>query len=191
MAAVEDAAAGRGSSSGDHHRQRRRAAPLPFTVRMVIDRAAERQQVFEEAWRVMKNRFYDPKMHGANWAAAKDTYESLLPNIADTEELHNVIMEMIGEMNASHTGISGGGSLPGEAPAQERIQTRYPGLRPGARFLRLLQGLLHHRKGPADHDYVKLAPGNFILAVNGKQLKTTDNYWELFNVLPGRSSISW
>ena len=100
---------------------------MTFTVRMVIDRVAERQQVFEEAWRVMKNRFYDANMHGANWAAAKDTYESLLPYIADTEELHNVIMEMIGEMNASHTGISGGGLLPGEPPAQERIQTRYPG----------------------------------------------------------------
>ena len=66
------------------------------------------QQVFEEAWRVMKNRFYDPKMHGANWAAAKDTYESMLPYISDTEELHNLIMEMIGDMNASHTGISAG-----------------------------------------------------------------------------------
>ena len=45
---------------------------------------AERRQVFEEAWRVMKNRFYDPKMHGVNWAAAKDKYESLLPHVADT-----------------------------------------------------------------------------------------------------------
>jgi len=80
---------------------------------MEIDLAAERKQVFEEAWRVMKNRFYDAKMHGANWAAAKDTYEPLLGNIADTEELHNVIMEMIGDMNASHTGISGAASFRG------------------------------------------------------------------------------
>ena len=79
---------------------------IPFTVRMEIDRPAERRQVFEEAWRVMKNRFYDANMHGVNWAAAKDRYESLLPHIADTDELHNVVMEMIGEMNASHTGIT-------------------------------------------------------------------------------------
>ena len=45
---------------------------------MQIDRPAERKQVFEEAWRTMKNRFYDPKMHGVNWAAAKDRYETLL-----------------------------------------------------------------------------------------------------------------
>ncbi len=46
---------------------------------MIIDRAAEREQVFEEAWRVMKNRFYDPKMHGVDWAAAKDTYGRCSP----------------------------------------------------------------------------------------------------------------
>jgi tricorn protease len=159
---------------------------VTFTVRMMVDRVAERRQVFEEAWRVMKNRFYDANMHGANWAAAKDTYESLLPHIADTEELHNVIMEMIGEMNASHTGISGGGNLPGEPPAQERIQTRNPGfdLTPDASGYYKVAAITP--KGPADFEYVKLAPGNFILAVNEKPLKTTENYWEVFNVLPGR-----
>ncbi|HEY2017104.1 MAG TPA: S41 family peptidase [Bryobacteraceae bacterium] len=159
---------------------------IPFTVRMEIDMAAERRQVFEEAWRVMKNRFYDPKMHGANWAAAKDTYEPLLGYISDEEELHNVIMEMIGDMNASHTGISGGGRLPGQTQTEERIQTRYPGfdLEPDSSGYYKVSYI--YRKGPADHDYVKLATGNYVLAVNDKQLKTTDNYWKLFNILPGR-----
>lgn len=158
---------------------------IDFTVRMLIDRPAERKQVFDEAWRVMRNRFYDPKMHGVNWAAAKDTYEPLLGNIADTEELHNLIMEMIGELNASHTGISGGGSLPGE-PAPERIQTRYPGfnIEPDASGYYKVSYI--YRKGPADHDYLKLSTGDFVLAVNGKDLKTTTNYWELYNILPGR-----
>ena len=158
---------------------------IAFTVRMEIDLAAERKQVFEEAWRVMKNRFYDAKMHGANWAAAKDTYEPLLGNIADTEELHNLIMEMIGDMNASHTGISGGGVIPGRTP-DERIQTRYPGfdMQPDASGCYKVAYI--YKKGPADHDYVKLAPGNYILAVNDKELKTSENYWKLFNILPGR-----
>ena len=57
------------------------AAPrrIPLSVKMEIDIPAERRQVFEEAWRVMKNRFYDANMHGVNWAAAKDKYESMLP----------------------------------------------------------------------------------------------------------------
>jgi tricorn protease len=134
----------------------------------------------------MKNRFYDANMHGVNWAAAKDKYESLLGHVADTQELHNVVMEMIGELNASHTGISGGGLLPGETAPQERIQTRHPGfdLAPDASGYYKVSGIL--RKGPADFEWIKLAAGNYILAVNGRELKTSDNYWELFNVLPGR-----
>ena len=126
------------------------AAPrrIPFSVRMEIDIAAERKQVFEEAWRVMKNRFYDPKMHGANWAAAKDKYESLLPHIADTEELHNVIMEMIGDMNASHTGISGGSSPAHPGPARGAHRHPLSRLRPGARCHRLLQGRPHLPQRP-------------------------------------------
>jgi len=158
---------------------------LPFTVRLVIDRPAERRQVFEEAWRVMKNRFYDANMHGVNWAAAKDRYESVLPHIADADQLHDVVMEMIGELNASHTGISGGGGLPNEVPA-ERVQTRYPGfeMTPDASGYFKVANIYRH--GPADHEYVKLAPGNFILAVDGRELKTKDNYWQWFNVLSGQ-----
>jgi tricorn protease len=152
-------------------------------VRLEVDEVAERRQVFEEAWRVMKFRFYDPYMHGVNWAAAKDTYEPLLPHVADSEELHTVIMQMIGELNASHTGISGSGR---RGEGEERIQTRYPGfdLEPDASGYYKISHV--YKKGPADHDYVKLAAGNFVLAVNGKDLKTTDNYWKLFNLLPGK-----
>ncbi|HEY4359755.1 MAG TPA: S41 family peptidase [Bryobacteraceae bacterium] len=158
---------------------------IPFTVRMQIDEAAERRQVFEEAWRTMKYRFYDDKMNGVNWEGLKDTYESLLPHITDIDELHVLIMDMIGKLNASHTGISGGGLLPGQAPP-ERVQTRYPGfeLVPDASGYYKVGHIYH--KGPADYDYVKLKEGDFILALNGKDLKTTDNYWQYFNILPGR-----
>ncbi len=154
---------------------------VAFTVRLSVDNEAERKQVFEEGWRVMKNRFYDGKMHGVNWTAAKDTYESLLPNITDNDELHVVMMQMIGELNASHTGVTGGGTA-----AADRIQTRYPGfdLAPdGSGFYKVTH---IYRKGPADHDYVKISSGNYLVAVNGRELKTPDNYWKLFNVLPGR-----
>jgi tricorn protease len=157
---------------------------VTFTVRMQIDRPAERRQVFEEAWRTMKNRFYDAKMHGFNWAAAQDRYESLLEHVADNEELHNLIMEMIGELNASHTGISGGGVLPGEQQTPP-MRTSDPGftLEPDASgYFKV--GKIYH-KGPADHEYMKIAPGNLVLAVNGEELKTSDNYWRMFNVLPG------
>jgi tricorn protease len=155
---------------------------ISFIVRLEVDQAAERRQVFEEAWRVMKYRFYDPKMHGVDWAAARERYESLLSNVGDSDELHNVIMQMIGELNASHTGVTGGG----RAGDQERAQTRYPGfdLEPDSGGYFKVGHI--YKKGPADHDYVKLKTGDFILALNGKELKTSDNYWKYFNLLPGR-----
>jgi tricorn protease len=152
---------------------------------MQIDQSAERKQVFEEAWRTMKYRYYDANMHGVDWAALKDTYESLLPHVADVDELHNVVMMMIGKLNSSHTGISGGGVLPGQPPP-ERVQTRYPGfdMEQGASGYFKVSHI--YRKGPADHDYTRLHVGDFILSVNGKDLKSDDNYWQYFNALPGR-----
>ena len=142
------AAPGRGGRGGASASAESAAGAAPrrvtFTVRMVIDRPAERRQVFEEAWRVMKNRFYDPKMHGVNWAAAKDKYESLLPHVADTEELHNVVMEMIGELDASHTGISGGGAVARRAAARRAHPDALSRLRAAAGLVGLLQDLLHH-----------------------------------------------
>ena len=89
-----------------------------------INRRALRAQAFNEGRRVMKNRFYDAKMHGADWNAAKKVCEPLLQYLTDPEELHTVMMMMIGELNASHTGVSGGG---GGADLQ-RPHTRHPGL---------------------------------------------------------------
>jgi tricorn protease len=157
---------------------------IDFTVRLEIDLPAERRQVFDEAWRVMRNRFYDPTMHGVDWDAAKKAYEPLLAYVGDSDELHSVIMEMIGELNASHTGIMGGDDP--EASA-DRIQTRYPGfdLEPDAAAGYYKVASID-RKGPADHDYVKLSAGNYILSVNGRGLSAGDNYWKLFNLVSGR-----
>jgi tricorn protease len=132
----------------------------------------------------MRNRFYDPKMHGVDWDAARKAYEPLLDYVGDSDELHSVMMEMIGELNASHTGIMGGDEPDLSA---DRIQTRYPGfdLEPDAADGYYKVASID-RKGPADHDYVKLAAGNYILSVNGRALSAGDNYWKLFNLIPGR-----
>lgn len=187
--AAPTAGAGRrGTRSGAGSAPETSAAPsatprrVAFTVRLEIDQSAERWQVFEEAWRVMKFRFYDPHMHGVNWAAARETYEPLLSHVADSDELHSVIMQMIGELNASHTGVTGGGRTDGT----ERAQTRYPGfdLSAGEKGFYKISHI--YRRGPADHDYVNLSLGNYVLAVNGKNLAAGVNYWRLFNLAPGR-----
>jgi tricorn protease len=159
------------------------AKQVTFTINMELDRRTLRRQVFDEGWRVMKNRFYDPKMHGADWNAARLTYGSLLDSIDDDDELRTVMMQMIGELNASHTGVSAGARPPG-TPAPP--QTRYPGfeLEPDASGYYRVEHIW--KDGPADHDYVKLKTGDFVIAVNDRDLKTTDSYWRDFTLAPGR-----
>ncbi|RPJ85744.1 MAG: biopolymer transporter Tol, partial [Acidobacteria bacterium] len=127
-------------------------------------------------------RFYDAKMHGADWNAAKAMYGALLDHIVDADELNTVMNQMIGELNASHTGVSGGGGGR-EGP---QAQTRYPGfeLEPDAAgFYRV--GHIW-KGGPADFEYVKIHEGDYILAVNEQDLKSGDNYWRHLTLVPGR-----
>ena len=154
---------------------------VSFLARVEVDHRVERKQVVAESWRVMKHRFYDPAMHGADWNRVKATYEPLLEHIADQEEMHDLVSRMLGELNASHTGISGGGGDPRTQP-----QTRFPGFELEADPSGYYKVSSIYKDGPADKDFVKIAVGNYILAVNDRELKAGENYWKLYTSAPGR-----
>ena len=156
------------------------ARQVTYTANLEIDHKALRAQVFNEGWRIMKNRFYDGEMHGADWAAAKKMYEPLLDYLADEEELHTVMMMMIGQLNASHTGVSGG-----PAVSQRTLQTRYPGFDVVADASGLYRVGHIYKDGPADRDYLKIKEGHYLIAVDDHELKTGDNYWQHFTLAPG------
>jgi tricorn protease len=159
------------------------ARQVAFTAKVEIDHRARRKQVFNEAWRVMKTRFYDPAMHGVDWERMKSMYEPLLEHIGEQDDLYDVVNMMIGELNASHTGHSGGGR--GRARGDDvSDQTRNPGfdLEPNGGFYRVSH---IYRNGPADKDFVKIKFGDYILAIDGQDLKAGDNYWKYFTVSPG------
>jgi tricorn protease len=156
------------------------ARQVTYTVNLEVDHRALRSQVFNEGWRIMKDRFYDAKMHGADWASAKKSYEALLEYLVDEEELHTVMMMMIGQLNASHTGVSGGPAI-----TERTVQTRYPGfdISPDASGLYKVGHI--YKDGPADHDYLKIKPGDYLVAVDGHDLKTSENYWQYFTLAAG------
>ena len=158
------------------------ARQVTFTIHTELDHHALRKEVFLEGWRVMKNRFYDAKMHGADWNAAKKTYGAVLDNLVDQEELHNVMMMMIGELNASHTGVSGGPSG-FERPV---ATTRYPGFELVADPAGLYRVGHIWKGGPADKEYMKVHTGDFILSIDDHELKTSDNQWRCFTQAAGR-----
>jgi tricorn protease len=188
-AAAETATGGRGGRGGAAAATPAAAATggatarqVNFTINMELDQKALRKEVFEEGWRVMKNRFYDAKMHGADWNAAKATYGALLDYLVDQEELQNVMMMMIGELNASHTGVSGGGRV----AERSQVQTRHPGFELEADSSGYYR-VGHIWKGsPVDYEWVKIKKGDYVIAVNDQELKTTDNYWKLFTLAAGR-----
>jgi tricorn protease len=169
---------GAGGPGGEGAAGRKR---VTFSVRVEVDRGEERQQVFAEAWRIMKHRFYDPEMHGVDWAQMRALYQPLLADVADRQELQNVVSQMIGELNASHTGISGGGE-----PDRDALQTRHPGFELARDPSGYYKVAYVYRRGPADKDYVRIQVGDFILAIDGTPLKSGDNYWRYYSTAPGR-----
>jgi tricorn protease len=174
--AAAAAPAGRGGAGGEGGRRR-----VSFALRFDLDQAQERREVFAEAWRVMKNRFYDPEMHGVDWARMRTVYEPLLSDVGDRDELQNVVNQMIGELNASHTGHSGGGERDDDA-----VQTRHPGFELQADASGFYKIGHVYKRGPADRDFVRLKTGDFLLAVDGLPLKSGENFWRLFGLAPGR-----
>ncbi len=146
---------------------------VTFSVSVRIDKPKEWEEMFDDAWRTMKYRFYDPKMHGKDWDAARERYKPLVSYVGDRNELMNVINEMIGELNASHTGaaVAGGGGGPGAG-------TRHLGLDLASDESGYYKITYIYEGGPVDKDWIKAEPGNFVIALDGKPLKVGDDYWE-------------
>ncbi len=145
-----------------------------FDVR--VDHRAEWEQIFHEAWRVMKYRFYDENMHGRDWEAIRDAYEPLLAHVGTYEETYQLANEMIGELNASHVGVRGAPSRPQDS----EYQTRYLGfeMEPADGRYRVTHV---YRDGPADHEWIDVEVGDYVLSLDGTELAAGDNYWELLN----------
>lgn len=79
-------------------------------MEMKLDRKAEYVQMFNEAWRLERDFFYDANMHGVDWPKMKARYAPLLPYVDHRFDLTYVISEMISELSCSHT-YAGGGDL--------------------------------------------------------------------------------
>jgi tricorn protease len=172
-------AAGASASPASGRFERRR---VNFTVRVEVDHRLEWKQVFNESWRVMKHRFYDAEMHGVDWAKMKDVYEPLMDYVADQEEMHNVVSQMIGELNASHTGIS---ATPTAEERERSAQTRFPGLEMEPDSSGYYKVSYIYKDGPADKDYVGINVGDYILAIDGHELKAGENYWKYLTAVRG------
>ena len=78
--------------------------PVMMNGEMVVNDLQEREYIFNHAWRQFKKKFYDPKLHGVDWDMYRKTYAKFLPHIGDNYDFRELLSEMLGEVNASHTG---------------------------------------------------------------------------------------
>jgi tricorn protease len=170
--AAASAAAPAAAGAGPGGRRR-----INFNVRVRIDRPAEWAEMFDDGWRTMKYRFYDPKMHGMDWDAMRAKYRPLVDYVGDRQELLNILNEMIGELNASHTGAA----PPPRGPAAG-VATSHLGIELEPDKAAGLYRVTHvYEDGPADKDWVRVKVGDYLLAIDGRPVKAGDEYWALLN----------
>ena len=153
-----------------------RKTKVNFTLNVTVDKRAEWTEILDECWRVMKYRFYDEKMHGYDWAAIKAKYEPLLKYVGENQDVYDLANEMIGEIGASHTGVSG--------PPSQEMPALYAPRQLGFE-LAAANGAYRishiYRDGPADKEWLGLKEGDYVLAIDGHPVKAGDNYWQILN----------
>jgi len=159
---------------GGNLENRQERVSFEFTV--TVDQMAEWRQIFDESWRVMKYRFYDPNMNGVDWASVRERYEELLRYVGQNQDLYDLTNEMIGELNASHTGVSGPPSI--EAP--ETYRTAQPGFELAPQGDRYVVSHIY-ADGPADKEWIDLQVGDTVTAIDGHAIRPPYNYWQVLN----------
>jgi tricorn protease len=148
-----------------------------------VDPAAEWRQIFTDAWRIERDFFYDPGMHGVDWAAMRMRYGNLLDACVTRSDVNYVLGELLGELNSSHTYRSGG-DLNDNPPTRG---VGYLGcdfaLEQGAyRITKILEGAPWdlNVRSPLRQPAVKVKAGDWLLAVNGRPLDPGKDPWAAF-----------
>ncbi len=166
--------------------------PLDLSgLTMWLEPAAEWRQIFHEAWRMERDFYYEPAMHGLDWEAMRERYGRLLPYASCRQDILFLIGELIGELNTSHTYIYGGDRL----RQAERVNVGMlgtdweidPSLR-RYRFQKILRtadysrGVYPPLAGPGKN----IREGEILWAVNGTEVTTERNIHAFFEGLAGK-----
>jgi tricorn protease len=153
-------------------------------IQVKIDPVSEWPEIFDEAWRINRDYFYDPGMHGNNWTAIKKKYAVFLPSLACRDDLNLVIQWMCSELAIGHHRITD----PGDKLYQP--QTIKGGLL-GADFVisknrykikKIFGGLNWNPnvRSPLTEPGVNVKVGEYLLAVNGKDVLATEELYQYF-----------
>ncbi|HJW08746.1 MAG TPA: PDZ domain-containing protein, partial [Holophagaceae bacterium] len=166
------------------------ALPLD-AVRIEVDPRAEWRQMYHEVWRIERDFFYDPHHHGLDLAQAEKAYEPFLAGIASRNDLNTLFEEMTGHLVVGHTFIRGGASPKQDAVGGGLLGADYRVADGRYQFARILAGENWNPKlqAPLTQPGVNVKEGDFLLAVNGMELKGDDDLYRMFQGTAGKQTV--
>ncbi|MGE5278529.1 MAG: S41 family peptidase [Acidobacteriota bacterium] len=158
-------------------------------IEVKVDPRAEWPEMFEDAWRINRDYFYDPHMHGLDWKAIHEKYARFLPHLTCRQDLNRVFRWMLSELSVGHSYITNQGDLPeprtvpgGLLGADYAVENgRY-------RFAKVYGGLNWNPelRSPLTEPGVNVKAGEYLLAVGGKDVKPPANLYSFFENTSGK-----
>jgi tricorn protease len=157
-------------------------------IEVRIEPKEEWRQMYADAWRIQREFFYDPNLHGLDLAAAIKRYEPYLESVMSRRDLTYVFADMMGEITVGHLNVGGG-----DLPETRQVQTGLLGcdytIENGRyRFARIFDGENWNPelRAPLTQPGVNVQEGDYLIAVNGRDVRATDNVYSFFEATAGR-----
>jgi tricorn protease len=148
-----------------------------------VEPSVEWRQIFIEAWRLMRDFFYDPNMHGVDWLKVKKQYEPLVARISDRDELNDLIGEMVGELSVGHAYVGGGDRPRGQSIGVgllgiDAVPDKASGF---YKITRILKGDPWDEKNtsPLGAPGLGVKEGDYLIAIDNQPVRANENYLEL------------
>lgn len=162
-----------------------RPEPVIVNSDLEVDGPAERAHLFEHVWRQVKKKFYVTDLHGTDWDGLKAEYSRYLPHINNPADFAELLSEMLGELNASHTGARFGAppQPSDDSTAQLGLffDPSYTG--EGFKITEVLKG------GPLDLAEAAIKPGEYLLTVDGEKVGGGRDLSLLMNRRAGKKTL--
>jgi tricorn protease len=164
---------------------------MNYTVKSL----AEWNQIFNDTWRWYRDFFYDVNFHGHDWKALGDKFKSYIPFLSSREELNWVLSQMVGEISVSHTYIGGGDIGPMKTP-ETIVYTGWLGSdfaadkNSGYYKFDKIYGQTEYNlnlKSPLVRPDIDLKEGDYLIAINGKEVKAPEDYFKYLQVIPDQT----
>ncbi len=184
--------------SGDEWRVVDTASPpkgngggLTVSLRMQLDRTAEWQQMFEEAWRYERDYFYDPGMHGNDWNDVRDRYAPLVPYVKHRADLNYVLDQVNGELSVGHSFVFGG-----DMPGVDTVRVGLLGadfVADGGRWrierIYTFESWNPGLSAPLDRPGINVEEGHYLVGVDGVELTANDDPYRLLDGTADRQTV--